>query len=292
MRIASSWIWILVLLCFATLFQACAFSKKMTVVSAASLLEEIAKSSYKQSELRVIREGMPAYLMLMDGMVEAWPENERLLISAAQGYASYASAFIEDQDRSYAKTLYRKARDYALRSLAERGFERPIDRSFDGFEKGLAKLGKKDVPYLFWAAANWGNWISLNLNSMEAMAQLPRVELMMKRVLELDERFYYGGPHLFMGIWYASRPKIGGGNLELAQNHFKRALELGEGKFLMTYVSYAYHYARRVFNKDLFTSMLNHVLQTPADTLPELTLLNTVAQKKAKKMLNDIEEYF
>ena len=292
MKIVSNWIWILLLLLFTTLFQACSFNKKMTVVSAASLLEEVAKSSYKQSELRVIQKGMPAYLMLMDGMVEAWPKNERLLIAAAQGYASYASAFIEDHDRIYARTLYGKAKDYALRSLARRGFERASERSFDDFEKGLTNLRKKDVPYLFWAAANWGSWIGLNLNSMEAMAQLPRVELMMRRVLELDERFYYGGPHLFMGIWYASRPKIGGGNLKLAQNHFKRAMELGEGKFLMTHVSYAYHYARRAFDKDLFTSTLSQVIETPADTLPELTLLNTVAHQKAKKLLNNAEKYF
>jgi hypothetical protein len=200
MRIVSNWIWILVLLFFAILFQACAFNKKMTVVSTALLLEEIAKSSYKQSELRVIREGMPAYLMLMDGMVEAWPENERLLIAAAQGYASFASAFIEDHDKIYAKTLYGKAKDYALRSLARRGFERAIDRSFDDFEKGLINLREKDVPYLFWAAANWGNWIGLNLNSMEAMAQLPRVELMMRRAMELGE-----GKFLMVQVSYASR---------------------------------------------------------------------------------------
>ena len=29
-----------------------------------------------------------------------------------------------------------------------------------------------------------------------------------EKVLELDEGFYYGGPHLFMGIWFASRPKM------------------------------------------------------------------------------------
>jgi len=39
----------------------------------------------------MIREGMPAYLMLMDGMIEAWPDNEQLLIAAAQAYSSFAS---------------------------------------------------------------------------------------------------------------------------------------------------------------------------------------------------------
>jgi hypothetical protein len=192
-------LWIFFLIFIVTLPAACLPHKKMTVVAAASLLEDIATSSYKQSDLRVIREGMPAYLLLMDGMVEAWPTNERLLIGAAQGYASYASAFVEDRDKKYASVLYAKARDYALRSLVERGFKKPREKLFDEFQEDLNDLGQNDVPYLFWSAASWGNWIGLNLNSMEAIAELPRVELMMRRVLELDEGFYYGGPHLFMG---------------------------------------------------------------------------------------------
>jgi hypothetical protein len=285
-------VWFFFLLFIVTLPAACLPHKKMTVVAAASLLEDIAKSSYKQSDLRVIREGMPAYLLLMDGMVEAWPTKDRLLIVAAQGYASYASAFVEDRDKKYASVLYAKARDYALRSLVERGFKKPREKLFDEFEEGLNDLGQNDVPYLFWSAASWGNWIGLNLNSMEAMAELPRVELMMRRVLELDEGFYYGGPHLFMGIWYASRPKIAGGNLDLARDHFKKAINLGQGKFLMADIYFAQYYARRAFDEDLFKSILQKVLDTPADILPELTLLNTVAHQKAKKMLDNLDEYF
>ena len=266
----------------------------MTVGAAASLLEEVAKSSYKQSDLRVIREGMPAYLMLLDGMVEAWPENERLLIAAAQSYASFASAFAEDQDQDqdFAGVLYGKAKAHALSALERRGVQNPAGSPFEDFEKALKDLGKADVPYLFWAASCWGNWIGLNLNSMDAQAELPRVELMMKRALELDEGFYYGGPHLFMGIWYAMRPKVAGGDLNRSQIHFQRAMELGQGKFLMAHIYYANYYARRTFDRDLFSATLRKVLDTRADSVPELTLLNTVALKRAKEMLNRVEDYF
>ena len=285
-------VWIVILLIFVTLPAACLPHKKMTVLSTATLLEDIAAASYKQSDLTVIREGMPAYLLLMDGMVESWPKNDRLLLGAAQGYASYASAFVEDRDKNYASVLYAKARDYALQSLVERGFKKPREKLFDEFAEDLNDLGQNDVPYLFWAAASWGSWIGLNLNSMEAIAELPRVELMMKKVLELDESFHYGGPHLFMGIWFASRPKIAGGNLDLARDHFEKAIALGQGKFLMTEVYYAQYYARRKFDEDLFKSILQKVLDTPADVVPELTLMNTVAHQKAKKMLVDMDEYF
>src|SRR4030066_185787 len=86
------------LLCLLFILSACLPNKKLTVGATATLLEEVAKASYKQSDLRILREGMPAYLMLMDGMVEAWPDNERILLGAAQGYASFAAAFIADDD--------------------------------------------------------------------------------------------------------------------------------------------------------------------------------------------------
>ncbi len=274
------------------LLTACATGKTMTVAATASLLEDVAKASYKQSDLMLIRRGMPSYLMLIDGMVEALPDNKRLLISAAQLYASYASAFIQDEDKVYATALYARARDYALRALEQNGFKNPVTRPFDDFEIGLDDLGKKDVPYIFWAASCWGSWISLNQGSMEAMAELPRVELLMKRVLELDEAFYYGGAHIFMGVLDASKPRVAGGDLDRARDHFLKAIELGDGKFLMARIYYADYYAKKAFDRELFISILEKVLEIPADITPELTLLNTVAHTKAKEMLNQVDEYF
>ena len=282
----------LLLVLLVILLSACAANKSLTVAATASLLEDISKAANRQSDLKLIREGMPAYLMLIDGMVEAVPDNEHLLIVAAQGYASFASAFIQDEDQDYAGVLYAKAKEYALRALEQIGFNSPAASPFEEFEKGLQKLGKNDVPYMFWAASCWGHWINLNMGSMEALAELPRVESMMKRVLELDEGYYYGGPHIFMGIWFASRPKIAGGNLNRARYHFQKAIELGEGQFLMSYVYYAHYYAKKAFDKELFLTTLEKVLQTPVDIMPDLTLLNTVAHTKAKALLEEANEYF
>jgi len=280
------------LLCLLFLLSACLPNKKLTVGAAATLLDGVAKSSSQQSDLRILREGMPAYLMLIDGMIQAVPNNEQLLLAGAQSYSSFASLFVEDQDKEYANLLYERGKQYALRSLEMRGFKDPLQRPFDDFKEGLNRLGKKEVPTLFWTATCWANWIRLNLDSIEAVSELPRVEAMMKRALELDEGFYYGGPHLFMGIWFASRPKIAGGDLKKAQEHFLKALDLGQGKFLMAYVYYANYYARKKMDKDLFTATLQKVLEIPADTSPDLVLLNTVAKRQAKELLSRVEEYF
>jgi len=124
------------------------------------------------------------------------------------------------------------------------------------------------------------------------VAELPRVEALMRRALSLDETYYYGGPHIFMGILYASRPQVAGGSLELSRQHFLKAIEIGQGKFLMAYVYYADSYARKALDQELFVSVLNKVRETPADTVPELTLLNTVARNKAEVLLGKTEEYF
>jgi tetratricopeptide (TPR) repeat protein len=284
--------WVLLVFGFISLPTACMTSKPMTVGAAASLLEDVAKASAKQSDLKLIREGMPSYLMLIDGMVEALPNNARLLITAAQSYSSYASAFVLEENRDYAVSLYARARDYGLRALDQIGFKNPRSRSYEDFEIGLHNLGKKDVPYIFWAASCWGSWIGINQGSMEAMAELPRVQLMMGKVLELDEAYYYGGAHIFMGVLEASRPKMAGGDLESARSHFLKAIALGNGKFLMAQIYYANYYAKKAFDRGLFISILKEVLASPVDETPELTLLNTVAHTKAEKMLNDVDEYF
>lgn len=292
MSFSRNWMGIFSIFFTLAIAAACIPNKQMTVGSTATLLEDVANSANKQSDLRIVREGMPAFLMLIDGMVEAVPDNARLLVTAAQAYASFASAFIEDADADYARTLYEKAKKYALRALELRGLKNPVSKPFDAFEEALSRLGKDDVPYMFWTASCWGSWIRLSLSSMAALAELPRVEALMKQVLKLDEQFYFGGPHLFMGIWFAARPKMAGGDLARAQHHFQKALEFSQGKFLMTQVYYADHYARKSFDRKLFVATLENVLETPVDEIPQLTLLNTVAHKRAKKLLEQIDTYF
>lgn len=280
---------LVILLAFPT---ACALNKKMTVVSAAALVEDIARASYKQSDLRVIREGMPAYLMLMDGMVEAWPDNERLLLAAAQSYSSYATAFVGADDAAFRDALLLRAKTYALQALEQRGIPAPSSAPFEDFERRVGGMTRSDTPYVFWSASCWGSWIGAHTDSITAIAELPRVEALMRRALALDETYYYGGPHIFMGVLYASRPAVAGGSLELSQKHFLKAIEIGQGKFLSAYVYYADYYARKAFDRELFVSVLNKVLETPAAIVPELTLLNTVARQKAEALLGKIDDYF
>ncbi len=273
----------------------CATMKPVRVSAVALTVQDVARAAAKQSELGIVREGTPAYLMLVEGLLESYPENKDLLIAASQGYGSYASSFVAEESPAAAEALYRKAKNYGFRALSGitgQDFGKASAGKIDEFTALLQRLKKDDAPVLFWTASAWASWIASRAGSVDAMADLPMLEATMKRALELDDTFYYGGPHLLMGTYLAAKPAIMGGNPARAREHFERAFALGGDRLLMSKVLFAQYYATAVNDRALFVKTLEEVLAAPADTVPELTLGNTVARKKAKQLLEKADELF
>lgn len=266
---------------------------RMVVRSTQGILENSLRALYEEEDIPLAEIAAASDLKLLEGLIKADPENADLLVLAAQGFTGYALAFVEDSDPERAKRFYHRGRDYGLRALQLRGhFSTGTEQGIEGFQKSVQALTDKDLPALFWAANGWAGWIFLNLQSPRALADLPRVEIMMRKVLELDETYYYGGGHLFFGTYYAGRPRMLGGDPEKAQFHFEKNLEISGGRFLMSYVYYARFYAVQIQDRSLFERLLNTVLDTPGDVLPEQRLVNEVAKIKAKNLIQNINEYF
>jgi hypothetical protein len=138
----------------------------------------------------------------------------------------------------------------------------------------------------------WGSWLSLNLDSVEAFSDIPRIDSLMNRVLELDPGFHYAGPHLFLGAFYGGRSRMLGGNPDKARNHFEQALKLTGGKYLLIPFLYSKTYAVQNQDQDLFRVQLQKVLETSEDILPEQRLANQVAKKKAAILLGKNDDLF
>lgn len=153
-------------------------------------------------------------------------------------------------------------------------------------------MNKKDVPALFWTAYAWGNIILLQQDSPARIAELPMVDLMMQRVLELDETYFFGGPHLFYGGYFGNRPRTLGGDPEKARTHLQRAIEITDGKFLLAKFMLAKFYAAPAQDKVVFKSTLDEILAAPADLYPEQTLANTLAKRDAARWLARMDEIF
>jgi hypothetical protein len=286
------WPLVLLLLLIITAWGCNPF-RALRLASVGAILEDVAKASAKSSEVEIVMEGSAAYILLIDGLLEEAPENRQLLVAAAQAYSSYAAAFLEGKDPGRARRLYLRAREYALRALSHRkGFIQYVSKPYEEFVPYLKEMEKSDVPALFWAASSWAGWISLMGQSVAPLADRPKVVAMVERVLELDEGFNYGGAHLFMGVYYSARPKAYGGDPARAKKHFEKAFAIGDGKYLMAYLLYARYYARQIFNRELFLTSLKVVIDSPADEVPELTLLNTIAKRRAKDLISKAEDYF
>jgi hypothetical protein len=123
------------------------------------------------------------------------------------------------------------------------------------------------------------------------MADLPIVELIMLRVVELEESYYYGGAHIFLGSYYGSRPQMYGGKPETSRKHFERALEINRREFLLTHVAYAQTYARLIFDRELYLKLLTEVIEKPL-TDTDMASSNKLAKVSAQKLIDQVDEFF
>lgn len=247
----------------------------------------------QQTDVELVCEGTPALLLMIDSMVASDPENKDLLMMATKAFSGYAAALDACNKPHRATMVSVKARRYGLALLWPNSDLHVLATlPLPDFQKRLAGLSDSDVDSLFWAGNGWGTWILHQQGTPASLAQLIRVEQIMLRVLELDEGYYHGAAHLFLGAYYGSKPPLFGGDFEKSRHHFERALGFSNREYLPGLVLYAETYARMSFDRELFSSLLQEVLDFPLESRPDLGLANQLAKLKAGELLNEVEEYF
>jgi len=259
------------------------------------MLDPLTLSMQKQTDLELLREGAPSLLLLLDGLIASDPENEKLLMTASRACGAYAAILYEDGQTERAVNMSIKARDYGIRLInrlpALESIKGQTRQALGEIKKALETIHQDQVGYLFWGAYGWATWIQYQEGAPAAMADLPIVESIMLRVVELDESYYYGGAHIFLGSYYGSRPQIYGGKPEASRKHFERALEINKRQFLLTQVAYAQTYARMMFDRELYLELLTEVLRHPlkdSDTASS----NKLAKVTAEKLIEQVDEFF
>lgn len=279
--------------CLILAAAGCIPVKQARVAAVALTLQDVAQAASKQTDTALIREGTPAYLMLVDGLIEAYPDSPELLLAGCRAYGSYASMVAGEASPRKAEALYLTAKRYGFRALSGRtDFAQAAAGNLDEFREFLQRYQKEDVPALFWTAGAWAGWISSNLGNVEAVGDLPALEATLERTLQLDDRYYYGGPHLLMGVYLAARSPVFGSGLSESKTHFDRALAMSGNQALAAKVLFAEYYAVGIKDRRLYEATLREVVNAPAAELPELTLSNTLAKEKAGRLLERTEEYF
>lgn len=279
--------------------------RKFAIRKLGDALSEAGTTYASDDDPELIRGALPFSLKLIESLLAQSPDHRGLLLSAASGFTQFSYAFVqedadeaEDRDlseaealRQRARRLYLRARDYGLRGL---------ELDHPGFGKALREdaaaavrdARAEDVPFLYWTAASWGAVISLSKDDPDLLADLPLVEALLRRGLELEEGYDYGALHEFLITFEGSRPDTMGGSEAKARQHFDRAMDLAGGHRAGPLVALAESVSVRNQDRAEFESLLKRALAVDPDAKMEWRLANLVMQRRAKWLLGRADLLF
>jgi hypothetical protein len=244
-----------------------------------------------QDDPELVRDGAPAYLLMLDSFVEGAPQNESVLSAAAELYSAYGVVFVDDPNRS--RKLTTRGRSYGQRTLCAANDKACgiWKLSFDEFRSALQNISPKDVAALYTFGLSWIAYIQAHSDDWGALAKLPQAEATLLRVQELDPDYQQANVEHFLAVLNTIRPPALGGNFEAGLAHYERALSVSGGRDLSIKVDYARYYARTLYDRELHDRLLNEVLS--AEPVQDgYTLFNTLAQDDAQTLLDSADDYF
>jgi hypothetical protein len=252
----------------------------------------------------LIRAAAPFSLKVMESVLQESPRHAGLLTASAAGFTQYAYAFVQqDADelemrdlaaavamRQRAHGLYTRARDYGLRALETRHahFREQLRHTP---ELAVRELGSGEAAALYWTAAAWAASISLDKDSPDALAELPLVEVLLKRLASLDADYDHGALDSLLMSYENGRP--GARDPETAvRRHFERAVRLSGGQKAAPYVAFAETACVRAQDRGEFVASLQHALAIDPAGHPEWKLENRVMQRRARWLLTQTDQLF
>ncbi len=253
--------------------------------------DSLSNGILNQNDPQIVADGAPAYLLLIDGMIDENPDDITLLSAGARLYGAYSSVFVTDPKRSLIMT--EKALRYSTRAMCQklRTLCAQRNKPFEKYEKALATVDHDSLELVYTFTVSWAGWIRARSDDWNAIGNLPKVKASLERVVALDPAHDKGGAQLYLGVMATLLPPALGGKPKLAKAHFENALKISQEKNLMAKVLYAEHYARLVFDQALHDRLLKEVLAAEAKS-PGYTLSNTIAKEQAHKLLASSQDYF
>ena len=257
------------------------------------LQDGFSRAIMNQPDPETVREALPTFLVATDAMIEADPESVSRLSTGADLYSAFTGLFQHEPER--AKLLAARARSYGERAFC---LVADIDcdlvkLDFRQYEEVLAEFDDddEDVSVLLSYATGWLAWANANRDDWSVAAELPKIQMALERIVVLQEDYRFGTAHNYLGILKTLRPPSIGGKPEEAKAHFERAIELSGGRNLSSRTDYAEYYARLIYDRELHDRLLEEVLKLPVEA-PGLTLMNSLAKRRAQALLDSAEDYF
>ena len=187
----------------------CVLVRKGAAKVVSPMAMELSEGFMHQNDVDLVREGAPAFLLMLDALAEAHPDKPAVLIAAAEAQMAYAMGFVDQSQKERSKTMFLKAKTYGLRALSRnRRFARALSGSHDDFVQALSSFRKKDAGALLSTATSWVMWIIASSDSPAALGDMPKVLEMMKRVQALDPGIRKEMHALLLQLWGETRMTV------------------------------------------------------------------------------------
>jgi len=233
----------------------------------------------------IARDGIPACILMIESRLSVSPDDPQLLDAAAGLYDFYGTYLVKDV--KIARRVTQRALEYALRAAGSDipGIENARTMGFDTFEEVVSRVGTSSVPALFSLGSVWMDWIRVREDDLDAIADLPRIEIIMERVVRLDSTYRAGAAHLYLALLAASLPAEN----DVVETHFRRAITVADGKNLMPSVFYAL-WLRDAEDVGRSSQLLQGIVASGTPNAPAYALVNQLALEKARQALADLDD--
>lgn len=285
---------------------------KFTVNTTAKVLVRAQPAMNQESDYELAARAIPATLKTVEGFHVVNPDNRSLTRLLAEGYCQYATGFIEDEwerdkikndadavdeDARRATKVNLRCMNYGLELLGG-DWKKVMAGDIEGVRTKVKGAGRDQADGLLWTAVGLAGAINFNREDIGLVAQLPKVRILLERLVELDahnqdrDLMAKALPYVALGQMDTAMGKALGGHPDKGGQEFQKALDMTGGKFLLAKVLYARYYAVAVQNKKLFEKTLVEVLQTDPAIWPEQRLANEIAHRWARRYLKQEKEWF
>ena len=294
------------------IFSSCSI-KKMAYNSAANAMAPLPEKKTKpapdapnpitaltgEDDVELVGEVFPIILKLYEGMHIADPSHRGLAIMTGELYIMYSNVFVEGpanylsddeydkKDKAFnrAKKFYKRGYNKILSALdtAYPGFTEAVNSDNEEIIEAMLKNCKPyDTEALHWAGAGILAAFSLDPLDIQCLQTVQGARLMLEKVCSLDPNYSGGATWEILAKFYASAPDSLGGNIKKAENAYKKALELSQGKSPSIYVTYALSFCVPKQDSKGFDEAIEKALAVNPESDPDNKLVISISQRYAE----------
>jgi len=259
--------------------------------AATGLAENLSQALLDQNDPETARAAIPAYMVLLDSILEGNPDDPELLAAAATMYATYGAIFADDEVR--ASRLTTRGRSYALRAMCNtyKASCNWPDLNYDDFVASVQGVPAKHAEILYSYGFASLAYLRAHASDWNSLAELPEIEALFYHYLDIAPDQFTASTHTYLGIMLTLLPPALGGKPDEAREHFEKAIALTGGRDLSAKVEFARGYAKLLYDRELHDRLLTEVLAADPEQ-HGLTLSNILAQEDAAKMMEEADDYF